>query len=283
MDVVIAKHSGFCFGVKRSVELAQKALEEGKKPLYSFGPIIHNPEVIRQLENQGIKVIANLDNIEEGTVIIRTHGLTPKQLTQIKEQGLEIVDTTCPYVKASQRICQHLIKQRIKPVIVGDSGHPEIQSLLGFSNNKAIVVNGRREVEPSKIKAKKIGLVAQTTLSKEIYKRIIKQFPQDKFKEVKIFNTICNDASKRQTSVKEVAKFSDLVLIIGGKNSANTRRLYDISRSLGVETHYIESAQELKKSWVKGKKKIALAGGASTPDWAIEKVKKKIKSISKGG
>ncbi len=280
MKIVTAKHSGFCFGVKRSVGLAQKALKEAKKPLYSLGPIIHNNNVIRQLEKDGLKVVSDLANIKKGTMVIRTHGLTPKQIEQIKEKGLEIIDTTCPYVKASQRICQKLVKEGIKPVIVGDRGHAEIQSLLGFSRGQAAVVNGRGEVDLNKIEYKKIGLVAQTTLSKEKYKKIISLIPENKFEEVKVFNTICNDASLRQACVKEVAKGSDLVLIIGGKHSANTRRLYDICCSLGVETYHIESADELKKSWFKDKKKIALAGGASTPDWIIKEVSEAIRRMS---
>lgn len=279
MNVSVAKHSGFCFGVKRSVGLAQKALKEAKKPLYSLGPIIHNAEVIRQLESKGLKVINDLTKIKEGTVVIRTHGLTPAQITAIKEKRLEIVDTTCPYVKASQRICSNLVKEGIKPIIVGDRGHPEIQSLLGFAHNEALVVNGHEQADIDKVEAERIGLVAQTTLSKEKYKKIIERLPKNKFKEVKIFTTICNDASKRQTSVKEVARSSDLVLIVGGKNSANTRRLYDICCALGVETYHVESAEELRKHWFKDKNKVSLAGGASTPDWIIEEVRKKIKSI----
>lgn len=282
MKIVTAKHSGFCFGVKRSVGLAQKALKEAKKPLYSLGPIIHNNNVICQLENDGLKVVDDLANIKKGTMVIRTHGLTPEQIKEVKEKGLEIIDTTCPYVKASQRICQNLVKQGITPVIVGDRGHAEIKSLLGFSGGRAAVVNGQGVVDLNKIKAERVGLVAQTTLSKEKYKKIISKLAKNKFKEVKIFDTICNDASLRQACVKEVAKDSDLVLIIGGKHSANTGRLYDICCALGVETYHIESAEELKKSWVKNKKKIALAGGASTPDWIIKSVKEKIKSIKKG-
>lgn len=279
MKIVTAKHSGFCFGVRRSLELAQKALKEAKKPLYSFGQIIHNPEVIRKLEEAGLKVINNLDSIKKGTVVIRTHGLTPGQIVQIKEKGLEIVDTTCPYVMASQRICQKLIKENITPVIIGERGHPEIQSLMGFSRDKAVVVNGQKKVGLGQIKGK-IGLVAQTTLSQEKYEKTIKQIPKNKFKEVKIFNTICNDALQRQISVKEVAKSSDLVLIIGGKNSANTRRLYDICSDLGVETYHIESAKQVKKKWLKDKKKVALAGGASTPDWIIDEVSEAIRRMS---
>lgn len=278
MKITTAKHSGFCFGVRRSVNLAQKAIKEAKRPLYSFGPIIHNPGVISKLEEAGLKVIDNLDNIKKGTVIIRTHGLTPKQINQLKEKDLDVIDTTCPYVMASQRICQKLVEENITPVIVGDRGHPEIRSLIGFSGDKAIVVNGHKQIDLGKIKGK-IGLVAQTTLSPEKYNETIKGIPKNKFKEVKVFNTICRDASDRQASVKEVAKSSDLVLIIGGKNSANTRRLYDICSQLSVEAYHIESAKEVKKTWLKGKKQIALAGGASTPDWIIDEVKNKIKSI----
>lgn len=268
--VVLAKNSGFCFGVKRAIELALKT----KEKIYTLGPLIHNPQVIAQLEHKGIVAIDSLDDIERGKIIIRAHGIPRSVITRAKKKDLSVIDATCPFVQNVQQIAESLSKDGYQVVIIGEANHPEIIGIADRVKNPIIIedvseVSGIGRFE-------KIGVVAQTTQSEENYKKIIHALKKHS-KKLKVFNTICNATKKNQNAAKGLAKKVNLMIVVGGYNSGNTRRLAKLCSEI-VETKHIEVADELKKKWFEKKKIIGITGGASTPDWIIHEVIERIEN-----
>lgn len=280
MKIEIAECSGFCFGVKRAIGIAKQALGKNRgKPVYSLGHIIHNSQVVEELSKEGLKSIDSLDGIKEGVVVITSHGASPEIFSEIKARGFEVVDATCPYVMSAQKICASLSGEGYTVVILGDSQHPEVKSLFGFAENKAVVVKDTEGVKKENIPSKIIGLISQTTQSTENYSKVIREVLKRDFSEVRIFNTICNDTKKRQGSAAKLARESDVMIIAGGRMSANTKRLFEICSGICKDTYHIETARELKPGWFEGKGQVGIASGASTPDWIIEDVKSVILSM----
>ncbi len=268
--VVLAKNSGFCFGVKRAIELALKT----KEKIYTLGPLIHNPQVIAQLEHKGIVAIDSLDDIERGKIIIRAHGIPRSVITRAKKKDLSVIDATCPFVQNVQQIAESLSKDGYQVVIIGEANHPEIIGIADRVKNPIIIedvseVSGIGRFE-------KIGVVAQTTQSEENYKKIIHALKKHS-KKLKVFNTICNATKKNQNAAKGLAKKVNLMIVVGGYNSGNTRRLAKLCSEI-VETKHIEVADELKKKWFEKKEIIGITGGASTPDWIIHEVIERIEN-----
>lgn len=280
MKVDIADCSGFCFGVKRAMRMAQEAIEKNKtKQVCSLGPIIHNNQVVEELSKKGLKPIKGLNDVAEGVVVISSHGASPSVFEQIKIKGFELINATCPYVMSAQNIVKSLMTEGYTVVIFGDRNHPEVASLVGFSGGEAIVINEEDELEKIEFPSKRIGLVSQTTQSLKNYFRIISKILSKDFSEVRIFNTICSDTQKRQESAARLAKDAEVMLIAGGKMSANTKRLFDICSGICKNTHHIETVKELDCKWFEGKARVGIASGASTPDWIIESIKNEILSI----
>ncbi|MCX5715816.1 MAG: 4-hydroxy-3-methylbut-2-enyl diphosphate reductase [Candidatus Omnitrophica bacterium] len=281
--IEVAQCSGFCFGVKRAMRIAKEALDKNKDAgVYSLGPIIHNNQVVEELTKEGLKP-ASLDDIKKGVVVISSHGAAPKVFSQIKAKGLRVVDATCPYVMSTQKTVEALSKDGYFIVIFGDRRHPEVESLMGFSGGTAAVVKDEKELGTIEFPHKKIGIVSQTTQLPANYIKVISAVMEKGFSEIRIFNTICSDTQKRQESAAALAKDSDVIVIIGGKMSANTKRLFEICSNICKGTYHIETADELKKAWFKGAGRIGIASGASTPDWVIEEVKNKILMIKEEG
>ncbi|MCD5401041.1 4-hydroxy-3-methylbut-2-enyl diphosphate reductase [candidate division NPL-UPA2 bacterium] len=277
MKVELASHSGFCFGVKRAIKLAFQAADDEKaKPVYSLGPLIHNPQVVEELKRKGVKVIEDLKGIREGTLIIRSHGVHPSVLTEAEDAGLEIVDATCPLVKRVQDLAKILDEESYSVVIIGERGHYEVKALLGFAGDKALVIESLEEAKRVK-KAKKLGILSQTTQSVDNFKEIVGELSL-KVDEMELFNTICEATRKRQEATLDLSRKVDLMLVLGGHESANTRRLAQISQETGTETHHLETAEEINPGWLKGKEKVGVTAGASTPDWIIEEVLDKLKN-----
>lgn len=270
MRVIVARGSGFCFGVKRALEIVEKALREEKGPFYTLGPLIHNPQVVERLSQKGLKVINNLRGIKGGAFIIRSHGLPSATIELAKRRGLKIIDTTCPYVKRAQERAKDLEAKGYQLVIVGDRDHPEVESM---ASKKSTVLQKPSQV--AEIKSyPRIGVVAQTTQSLENFKEIVQRL-RGKTKELKVYTTICNAVSRQQRSTKKLAREADLVFIIGGKNSANTKRLFQISKGF-TETHHIEKASEIDPGWLRNKEIVGISAGASTPKWLIAEVVRKV-------
>ena len=276
MKIILSKKMGFCFGVKKSVDLAKNALKEKKDNLYMLGSIINNPQVIKYFTKEGVKLVDNLDEIpEESTVITRAHGISPKMLKKAYQKKLSVVDTTCPYVKKVQKIAQYLHKKNYFIVVYGDKKHPEVLSLLDTIQNDALVINSIADTEKM-ITKKKIAFISQTT--KNIYNFYeLASALLNKTEELRIYNTICKSTMERQKSVLELSNEVDVMLVIGGKESANTTRLAEICKKQGVKTYHIETKNQLKYKWFHPEDKVGITSGASTPDWITNEVIDKLK------
>jgi 4-hydroxy-3-methylbut-2-enyl diphosphate reductase len=282
MKIKVARCAGFCFGVKRAINIAKNALKDLKQGdrIYSFGAIIHNPQVVEELFKEGLQVISGLEEIKGGTVIISSHGAPLEMTRNLKKKGMKLIDATCPFVKYAQNIVKDLKKKGYGIVIVGDSAHPEVKALKSIAGKTLTLtspINGRGEKSK-----KKIGVISQTTQSKKNYINEIGKILKQGFCEIRIFNTICNDTSKRQLATRRLLEDCDLMIVVGGKNSANTKRLWQICKESGVDSFHIETELEVNKKWFNGKKRVGITSGASTPDLMVKKIVKKIKSFNKG-
>jgi len=276
LRIILSKKMGFCFGVKKSVSLAKDTLKEKKDKPYMLGSIINNPQVIEYFAKEGVKMVDSLDEVpEESTIITRAHGISPIILNQAYQKKIKIVDTTCPYVKKVQKIAQYLYKKDYFIVIYGDKKHPEILSLMDTVQGNALVIKSISEAEEITTK-QKIGLISQTT--KNIYDFYKLSFTLlNKAEELRVFNTICKSTMERQKGVLELAKKVDVMLVIGGKKSANTNRLAEISENQGIKTYHIETKNQLKYKWFQPENKVGITSGASTPDWVTNEVIDKLK------
>lgn len=275
MEITLIAHSGFCSGVKRAIELASQAAKE-KGKVYSLGPIIHNSQVIEVLHKEGVEVIHSLDQISEGTIIIRSHGVPPSVIRSCAKKRLNVVDATCPIVKRAQNIAQLLHSDGYIVIIVGDRNHYEVKSLLGFAGKGARVVKNSQGLR--KIKEKKLGILSQTTQSVDNFCKVVGKAAA-MAKEVRAFNTICEAMQSRQEETAALSLKVDLMFIVGGLESANTRRLSQISQEAPCQTYQIEEAAEIERNWLNGKERIGVSAGASTPDWIIEEVLDKLKRM----
>ncbi|MDD2568696.1 MAG: bifunctional 4-hydroxy-3-methylbut-2-enyl diphosphate reductase/30S ribosomal protein S1 [Clostridia bacterium] len=277
MRVLLAEYAGFCFGVKRAIATADLAAEEHGH-IYSLGPLIHNPQEIERLKTK-ITPINSLDDVNEGVVIIRTHGVGPETFTKAKEKGLMVIDATCPFVKKVQMEAKALAEAGYQVVIVGDKKHPEVEAILSWTNNTARVVTSPEEVALLP-QADKIGVVAQTTQEQRVLDEVVKLL-QKRFTHVKTVNTICHATSDRQKAVLDLASRVDGMIVIGGTNSANTQKLAKICRNLGVPTQLVEAADDLDLAKFYSADTIGISAGASTPDWIIEEVVRTMTEMEK--
>jgi len=276
MEIIIAKNSGFCYGVKRALQLARKTREKNKHQVFSWGELIHNPDVINRLEKQGIRVARSLNQLKAGdTVIIRSHGVSPEVYRRLKRKKVKIVDATCPIVKKIQQTVQRLSKKSGEIIIVGNKNHPEIQGLIGYSQNKAMVIETEAQARELPFREKR-AVLAQSTQDGKIFGQIIAVLAE-KTTELQVFNTICQFTRVRQEATAELARQVEALFIIGGKNSSNTNKLYQISRRLLPRTYFLESAKEINPEMLQGVKKIGVSGGASTPP---EMIKQTVSAIS---
>ncbi len=279
MEIIIAKNSGLCYGVQRALQMAKETRKRKTGKVFTFGDLIHNPQVILDLEKQGIQSIDDLDKIEEGTVIIRSHGVSPEIYDILTKKKIEILDATCPIVKRIQKQVAALAKKEEEIIIVGNKEHPEIKGLIGYSKKKGIIIENASQAEilPNK---KRRAVLAQSTQDLFFFMAVVAALIE-RTEELKVFNTICRSTQTRQKSTSELASCVDTLFIIGGKNSSNTQKLYQISRRILPNTHFIEEAEQITPAMVKGAKKIGLSGGASTPPEAIQEAVAKIKSSYK--
>ncbi len=278
LKIKIARNCGFCFGVKRAIDMTTKELQASDtKGIYSIGDIIHNKDVVKDLSQKGLKVIENLKGVNAGTLIIRCHGLADSVIEEAKGKNLKLVDTTCPYVMNSHRIVSRLLNEQYHIIVIGDKDHPEIQALCDKGN--VTVVDENTDLGSFYVKSKKVGLVSQTTLPYNFYKKVIRSLLRKDFGELRVFNTICSDTKKRQSSAKRLAKAVDCVLVVGGKTSANSKRLYQICKKINPSTYHIENSDELDENWFLSADTVGIASGASTPDYVINQLVERLKEI----
>ena len=278
MKVILAKQAGFCFGVKRATQMAFEAADKGGKT-YTLGPIIHSPQVVQKLEEMGVKALKDISGMDDGTIIIRSHGVASGELEEAVRKELEIVDATCPFVKKAQELVESLSQTGYDVVVVGDADHPEVQGIVSYASGKVYVV-GSGEEAAKLPKMAKIGVVAQTTQSFENLKNVVDAC-LTKGGEIRVFHTICDATAVRQEEAKELASRVDCMIVIGGYNSANTKRLAEVCTELQPRTYHIEMAQQLNPRWFEGVGKVGVTAGASTPKWLIDEVLEQIEKINK--
>jgi len=270
LDILVAKSSGFCFGVKRAINIAHKCAQETPGEIFTLGPIIHNPQVVKKLEASQVFAKKGLDEVSSGTIIIRSHGVKLDEIRVAREKGLNIVDATCPFVKKAQDLVSLLSEEGYTVIVAGEKDHPEVKGLVSYGSKEVIVADSPQEIS-SMARKKKIGIIAQTTLPVEKLEDIV-SFCLHRASEIKVFNTICNATSIRQEESAELAEKADVMVVVGGKNSANTRRLADICKKVQPRTYHIEVADELKPEWFDRVASVGVTSGASTPDWVINDV-----------
>lgn len=278
IEVRLVGGAGFCYGVKRALEIASTVLQRHPGPVYTLGPLIHHRQVIDELEKAGIKTCYHPEEIQKGCLIIRSHGLHPGLVQQMKEKGLEIADATCPYVRRAQRLAQQLYEEGYPIVLVGESNHPEVIGIRGYVGEKLMVLSGPEEVGKLP-KVYRLGVIAQTTQTLENFQQVIDRLIF-RVKELRVFNTICTYTIRRQKETANLAKKVELMLVVGGKNSSNTKKLAEISRQVGVLTYHIETANEIQSDWLVGKGKIGITGGASTPAESLFRVIEHLRTIN---
>ncbi len=277
MKVLLADNAGFCWGVKRVVKLTDELSEKGAMPIYTHGPLIHNRSVIERLTKKGVRVLPEdfIGKIEEGDVIIiRAHGIPPEEKDKLEKTGGKIVDGTCPHVVKIQKGVKNACESNRAVIILGDKGHAEVVGLMGFCPENCFIVSSEKDIKKITTTLP-VTVVVQSTLDEETF-NILCGLIKRKFNEVKIIDTRCDATTRRQDEAINLCKKVNMMIIIGGRNSANTNRLAKICRDENVETLHIETADELEAKDFTGIEKVGITGGASTPDWIIEEVVKSV-------
>ena len=276
MEVIKAKSAGFCFGVKKAMETVYQQIEaNGNKPIYTFGPLIHNEEVVKELKSKGVEVVDSVEELKElkeGIVIIRSHGVSKDIYKIMEDNGIECVDATCPFVKRIHKIVDKESAQGKKIIIIGNDGHPEVEGIKGWSNTPAVVIEKEEEaVEFSCKSEEKICIVSQTTFNYNKFKELVEIFEKKGY-DISVVNTICNATEERQTEAKKIAAEADVMIVIGGTHSSNTRKLYEICKNECENTHFIQTLDDLNLELPKSVRLVGITAGASTPNNIIEEV-----------
>ncbi|MDD4365210.1 MAG: 4-hydroxy-3-methylbut-2-enyl diphosphate reductase [Synergistales bacterium] len=271
MKLRLADPTGLCFGVRRAIEALEAALAE-HGTVYALGSPIHNPQEVARLIGLGLVVVDDADEVPQGGVaFIRAHGVGPGAVERLQGRSAVIVDGTCPFVRRAQERASHLEAEGYQVFLVGDRDHPEVQGITARLGRSARVVGSSDEIGEIDDPGLRAGVLSQTTQKAEVFAGVVADLCL-KVSELKVFNTICNATAERQNAVRQLARQVDGIIVIGGKNSANTRKLVEISRSQGAPTLWIEKSEELDWRWLEGKLQIGVAAGASTPDWLIKKL-----------
>ena len=274
MEVILAETAGFCFGVKRAVDQVYEQIKTGKK-IYTFGPIIHNENVVEDLEKKGVRVIDNVDELAtltEGSVVIRSHGVSKDVYELIQKQGLEIVDATCPFVKKIHRIVEKESKQGSQIIIIGNDSHPEVEGIKGWCEKPAIVVESKEQAEQVTLPQNhKICIVSQTTFNYNKFQELVEIICKKGY-DINVVKTICNATEERQTEAAEVARKVNTMIVIGGTHSSNSRKLYEICKAECENTFFIQTLKDLQSELTVPVGPVGITAGASTPNNIIEEV-----------
>ncbi len=282
MEIILADKAGFCFGVKRAISTAFEAAAAGT--VYCLGPLIHNPQEVDRLRRAGVVTVNDLSALKAGdSLIIRSHGVPPAVLGEARDKGIKIIDLTCPFVGKAQRHAETLKNEGYQVVVVGEKKHPEVQSILGYAGDYAVVAEAPADLRGMRLKPR-LGVVAQTTQSYSNFSEIVIDL-LSLSKELKVYNTICYSTTERQNAARTLAGKVDVMVVVGGRNSANTTRLVSVCKEESRPTYHIEVAEELRPEWLTGATKVGVAAGASTPDWIIQGVIKRLQDedISRQG
>lgn len=275
LEIFIAPNAGACFGVVRAIKLGYQAArrsEKNRENVYSFGPLIHNPHVVKDLQTRGVQIVGGAEEVGPGTVVLRSHGVQAPVEKQLRAQGNTIVDATCPLVKKPQRLAQSLGEKGYFLILVGDANHPEVKGVLSyFGREDYLVTYDAKAVAGIPEQVTKVGVLAQTTIELHVLDEVIAA-ARARFPEVQVYNTICDATSIRQTEAVQLASQAEVLVVVGGKNSSNTCKLVKICKGLQPDTYHIEDESELRSEWFFGKRKIGVTGGASTPHEFVDRI-----------
>jgi len=284
VEVTLARAAGFCYGVKRACQVAFAAVQTHPGGVSSLGPIIHNPQMVARLAEAGLGVFEDLDAARVGTVLIRSHGVPPVVFDKLRDRGFEVVDATCPLVQRAQKLAKDLAAEGYRVVVIGEPEHPEVKALVAWADSGrregaegAVVVQSAADAARLK-HGQRMGVVAQTTQLEEDYVRLVGELLKIT-DELKAHNTICDATARRQAAMLELLDTVDGMVAIGGRNSANTTRLYERCRERGAKAWHIETADELDPAWFAGMSRVGVTAGASTPDWIIEEVVERLRGF----
>lgn len=279
MEIEKAGDLGFCFGVRRAIEMVEEAAQK-QGPLQTLGPIVHNRQVVEGLKAKGIEVASGLHDIDSEIVAITAHGIAPQVVDRLKSRGLKLIDATCPLVQRAQRAARRLAAAGFFVLVFGDSAHAEVQGILGWAGDNALAT-----LEAPKLERlpRRVGVLSQTTQSAAHFARFLQQLITSgiaPLSELRIINTICEVTTRRQQAALELARRVDLMLVIGGRHSANTRHLAESCVAAGVETHHVETVAELDPAWLVNRHRIGVTAGASTPEQLIDEVIIKLEEMA---
>ncbi len=273
-----AKSAGFCFGVRRAVDTVYEQIDSGTAPIYTFGPIIHNELVVSDLENKGVRVINTIEElsaVKEGTIVIRSHGVGREVYSVIRENGLEVVDATCPFVKKIHQIVEEKGNEGYEVIIIGSPDHPEVEGIRGWSTGEVTVVQNEQDAVSFVPKTDKpLCIVSQTTFNLKKFHKFVEIIERLSYHKIAVLNTICNATEERQTEARSIARLADIMFVIGGKHSSNTQKLYEICRKECEKTFFIQAFDDLNLRLVPFRGIVGISAGASTPNYFIEEVSK---------
>ena len=275
MEVTVAKTAGFCFGVKRAVEKVYDQIGRTEKRIYTYGPIIHNEQVVGDLREKGVEVIDSLEElktIRNAVVVIRSHGVGKNVYEILKENDVEIVDATCPYVKKIHRIVEKQSAEGRKVLIIGSEDHPEVQGIKGWGDERTVVIEDMDDFLKLQLpENEKLCIVSQTTFNYKKFQDIVEKISKTRY-DITVLNTICNATQERQVEAMRIASQVDVMLVIGWKHSSNTQKLYDICRKECKNTYYIQTLGDFNPECISSVRSVGITAGASTPNNIIEEV-----------
>ncbi len=278
MQVTVAKSAGFCFGVQRAVDTVYEQVEKGVRPIYTYGPIIHNEVVVQDLEEKGVQVLESQEDLEqlnEGTVIIRSHGVGKEIYDQISAKGLNCVDATCPFVKKIHRTVEKESAAGRQIIIIGNDNHPEVEGIKGWCRHPALVIESAEQAEALNLpEGTKVCVVSQTTFNYKKFKDLVEILDKKRYDRI-VVNTICNATEERQTEARQIAGKVDAMIVIGGSHSSNTQKLFEICRKECENTYYIQTVHDLDLEVLRSTGLVGITAGASTPKKIIEEVQKR--------
>ena len=269
--IEVAAHAGVCYGVERALDLANRAANEAEgRPVHTLGPLIHNPLVVRELEDRGVAMADALEDAASGTLVIRAHGVVPRVVDDARRRGLTVLDATCPYVKKVHHAAERLTREGYQVIVVGEPGHPEVEGIMGHAGEGARVISSPGDLDGVEL-ARKVGVVVQTTQTAAALAGVVDAL-LPRVGELRVVNTICEATQERQDSAAQLASRADVMVVVGGRNSGNTRRLAQICAERCARTHHIEDAGEIEAPWFDGAGLIGVTAGASTPSSHIARV-----------
>ncbi len=286
MEIIRARDMGFCFGVRRAVEMMEAAAQE-TGPLATLGSTVHNRQVVERLRQRGIDVVGSLDEVDGRPVAITAHGVGPQVLESLERLGTEIVDTTCPIVTRSQQWARRLAREGFAVIIFGNPEHKEVRGVLGWAGGRGIAIADEAELDrlPEDLPSR-VAVLSQTTHTEARFASFVRRLFEtrmDRISELRVINTLCNATTAQQAAAQELARQVDLMIVIGGHDSANTRHLAEVCREEGVETHHIETADEIEPEWLVSRERVGVTAGASTPDSAVDEVVARLEEMTASG